>query len=140
MTCSLYIVISKRCKVSVSSWAALTSTPRSRECNKHVLLTTDFCLECRVRQHLHMAGRLLGTFCFCTRLFRHKGCQAFQIPSTTVIDRLGPRCAVEPFQRRKSLNTESLAQVFVFVCIDVCDGDFVSRGRESGGKFFVDGG
>jgi hypothetical protein len=119
-----------------SDFLRLTSTPRSSESNKHILVPTNLLLESRVGQHLHRAGRHLLRLRLHARLALHESRQALEVTATLVVLDLAIR---EPFQGREALDAVLAAELLVGIGIDFGNGDFVGGVLERTGELFVDG-
>ena len=48
--------------------------------------------------------------------------------------------SIEPFQCREASNSIFLPEIFILVCVDLCNVDFVSGSVESIRKLFIDRG
>jgi len=117
----------------------LTSTPRRRESDEHMLVTSDGLLERRIRQHLDLAGRLLGTPGPDARLLRDEGREALQVAAAVVV--LGVLAlAIEPLEGREALDAILLAQIAVLVRVEPGDGELVLGEGEGLRELLVDGG
>lgn len=116
----------------------LTSTPRSSECNKDVLVTTNLLVESRVRQ-VSYGGRLLNLLLgLDTSLLGDEVGQTLQIPTTAVVGGC-LALAIEELERGESLDAKPAAEALLGVGVDLGDLDLVLGGLEGGGELLVDG-
>lgn len=136
-SCSLQR-LARRSRTRQHNWR-LTSTPRRRKRNKHILLTTNNLLKRRISQHLNLRGLLLRPPRFHPGLIGNPSTQTLQVPTTLIILRL-ITLTIEPFQRRKTLDPEPTAQFAVLVRIDFTNGDLVGGESEGLAELFIDRG
>ena len=115
----------------------LTSTPRSSESNKNILLAANLLLESSIGQHLNRARRGLLRLGLDASLAVDESRQALKITAALVVLR-GGALAIEPLEGREALNTPFPAELLVGVGVDFGDGDFVAV-LESVGELLVDG-
>lgn len=116
----------------------LTSTPRSSESNKNILLAANLLLESSIGQHLNRARRGLLRLGLDASLAVDESRQALKITAALVVLR-GGALAIEPLEGREALNTPFPAELLVGVGVDFGDGDLVGLRLEGRGQLLVDG-
>lgn len=117
-----------------------TTAPWRSECNKDILLNTNLVIPVQISQLLDLALGLLGSLWLDTSLLRDERRQALQVPTTlTVLWFAFASIAIEPLQRRETLDAVLLAKLFLSVGVDFGDDDLVLCEFERRGELFVDG-
>jgi len=116
----------------------LTSTPRSSESNKNILLAANLLRESSLSQHLDRASHGLLRLGLDASLGSNESRQALKV-ATALVVLGGSALAIEPLEGREALHAPFPAELLVGVGVDFGDGDFVGLGLEGGGQLFVDG-
>ena len=117
----------------------LTATPRCCKCDKNILIAANLLCEGLIVQHFDL------TRCKSFLLWADSGLlgqelrQAFQV-STSIIVLWCLALPVKKLDGREPLNTKSLAQALLAVCINLRDREFVLGKGIVMSKLFVDWG
>lgn len=125
-------------RTSVREKEILTSTPRSRKSNQNILVFADLLLERRVRKHDHLGGHAPLGLWLDARLVGDEGGQTVEVPAAAIVARF-VALAVEPFEGWEALHAEPSPEIFVFVGVDLGDGDLVFGELEVLREFFIYG-